>query len=119
MIFLLIERSADDLMAYQHSKPSSFFTTKGVDKLSGSAEIAGHLGFDLASSVGAGDTVMDVFLNGVGLAIQVGPVETEFRGTRATVRLANSFELGDALFYLAGIQEKKSDDNQKRGVARG
>ncbi len=28
MIFLLVERPADDLMAYQHSKPSSFFTTK-------------------------------------------------------------------------------------------
>ena len=27
MIFLLIERPADDLMAYQHSQPSNFFTT--------------------------------------------------------------------------------------------
>ena len=119
MIFLLIERSADDLMAYQHSKPSSFFTAKGTDKLSGTAAMAGHLGFDLDSAVGAGDTVMDVFLNGVGLAIQVGPVETELRGTRGTIRLANSFELGDALFYLAGLQEKRSDEKGKHGVARG
>jgi len=73
MIFLLIERPADDLMAYQHSKPSSFFTTKGVDKLTGARAAADFIGFDLAASVGAGDTAMDVFLNGVGMAIHVGP----------------------------------------------
>jgi hydroxymethylpyrimidine pyrophosphatase-like HAD family hydrolase len=119
MIFLLIERPADDLMAYQHSKPSSFFTAKGTDKLTGTEVMAGQLGFDLASTVGAGDTLMDVFLNGVGLAIQVGPIETEFRGSRGTIRLPNSFELGDALFYLAGLQEKRSDEKGKRDVARG
>lgn len=119
MIFLLIERPADDLMAYQHSRPSSFFTAKGTDKLSGTAEMATHLGFDLDSSVGAGDTVMDSFLSGVGLAVQVGTRELEFRGSRQTVKLANSFELGDALFYLAGLQEAKIDENGKLGaVAR-
>lgn len=119
MIFLLIERPADELMAYQHSRPSSFFTAKGIDKLSGTIAMATHLGFDLESSVGAGDTAMDSFLNGVGLAIQVGTRGLEFRGSRQTVRLANSFELGDALFYLAGLQEKKLDENEeRRSVAR-
>ena len=105
MIFLLIERPLDDLMAYQHSRPSSFFTTKGVNKLTGAQAAADYIGFDLDASLGAGDTAMDVFLNGVGLAVQVGPMELDFRGKLATLRVANSFELGDVLFRLAGIQE--------------
>jgi len=105
MIFLLIERTADDLMAYQHSKPSSFFTTKGVDKLTGARAAADYIGFQMAASLGAGDTPMDVFLNGVGLAVHVGPMELEFRGLLNTIRVTNSDELGDVLFRLAGIQE--------------
>jgi hydroxymethylpyrimidine pyrophosphatase-like HAD family hydrolase len=116
MIFLLIERSADDLMAYQHSKPSSFFTTKGVDKLTGAAAAANYLGFDMKASLGAGDTPMDVFLNGVGLAVQVGSMELPFRGQSNTIKVANSFELGDVLFRLAGIQELTNaiDIHEKR-----
>ena len=105
MIFLLIERPADDLMAYQHSKPSSFFTTKGIDKLTGAQAAADYVGFEMSASLGAGDTPMDVFLNGVGLAVHVGPMELDFRGLTDTIRVANSFELGDVLFRLAGIQE--------------
>ena len=48
MIFLLIEIPANQLMAYQHSKPSNFFTRQGVDKLAGTRRIAAHLGIDLA-----------------------------------------------------------------------
>ena len=112
MIFLLIDRQADDLMAYQHSRPSSFFTTKGVDKLSGTRAAAGLLGFDLEHSVGAGDTAMDCFLNGVGMAVHVGPHDLDFRGLHKTIRVANSFELGDVLFRLAGLQER-ADDNEE------
>jgi len=112
MIFLLIERPADDLMAYQHSRPSSFFTTKGVDKLSGTRVAAGLLGFDLENSVGAGDTAMDCFLNGVGMAVHVGPHDLDFRGLHNTIRVKNSFELGDVLFRLAGLQEHFADDNE-------
>ena len=112
MIFLLIERPADDLMAYQHSRPSSFFTTRGVDKLSGMQAIAEHLGFDLDHSVGAGDTQMDSFLAGVGLAVQVGNRELEFHGRRGTLRVADSFELGDLLFQLAGMQEAANEDGK-------
>jgi hydroxymethylpyrimidine pyrophosphatase-like HAD family hydrolase len=113
MIFLLIERPADDLMAYQHSKPSSFFTTKGVDKLSGTRAAADLLGFDLRHSVGAGDTQMDCFLNGVGMSVHVGPNDLDFRGMHNTIRVKDSFELGDVLFRLAGLQEHLGDDNQK------
>ena len=105
MIFLLIERSTDDLMAYQHSKPSSFFTTKGVDKLTGAQTAADYIGFEMPSSLGAGDSPMDVFLNGVGLAAHVGGMDIPFHGLQQTIRVANSFELGDVLFRLAGIQE--------------
>lgn len=116
MIFLLIERAADDLMAYQHSKPSSFFTTKGVDKLSGARAAADYIGFQMPASLGAGDTPMDVFLNGVGLAVHVGPMDLDFRGITNTIRVANSFELGDVLFRLAGIQELENaiSINEKR-----
>lgn len=114
MIFLLIERSADDLMAYQHSKPSSFFTTKGVDKLTGAQAAADYIGFHMPASLGAGDTAMDVFLNGVGMAVQVGPIELPFRGLLSTIRVSNSFELGDVLFRLAGIQELTNAIDEKR-----
>ena len=104
MIFLLIERPADDLMAYQHSRPSSFFTRRGVDKLFGTQAIADALGFDYEHSIAAGDTAMDNFLNGAGMAVQVGGRELGFRGRHSTVQLANSFELGDFLFRLAELQ---------------
>jgi hydroxymethylpyrimidine pyrophosphatase-like HAD family hydrolase len=118
MMFLLIERPADDLMAYQHSKPSSFFTTKGVDKLTGSQAAAEHLGFDLEHSVGAGDTPMDSFLNGVGLAVHVGGMDLNFRGRQNTIRVQNSFELGDVLFRLAGLQETINNDREEPRVRR-
>ena len=114
MIFLLIDRPADDLMAYQHSRPSSFFTTKGVNKLTGSTTAAKYIGFDPAASVGAGDTPMDIFLNAVGLAVHVGPMELEFRGTAQTLRVKDSFELGDVLFRLAGIQEGSNEIQKRR-----
>lgn len=119
MIFLLIERPADDLMAYQHSKPSSFFTTKGVDKLSGTMALAEPLKFDLASSVGAGDTLMDVFLNGAGLSVHVGPQELPFRGSHGTIKLRNSFELGDLLFHLAGLFQDQANEERPKSTARG
>lgn len=119
MIFLLIERPADDLMAYQHSKPSSFFTAKGTDKSAGSLAMADLLKFDITSSVGAGDTPMDVFLDEVGLAVHVGPMELPFRGTLQTLRLANSFELGDLFFHIAGLIGESRDELAEKGLARG
>ena len=118
MIFPLIERPADDLMAYQHSKPSSFFTAKGIDKMSGISAISEPLGFDIASSIGAGDTMMDTFLNGVGLSVQVGPQELPFRGSNNTIRLQNSFELGDLLFHLAGLFDTTSNEENRTTAAR-
>jgi hydroxymethylpyrimidine pyrophosphatase-like HAD family hydrolase len=106
MIFLLIERPADELMAYQHSKPSNFFTRRGVDKLFGTIEIARLLKIDLADSIGAGDTPMDGFLNGVGLAVQVGNRHLGFHGLRQTIQLANSAELGELLFRVAGLHQE-------------
>jgi len=114
MIFLLVERTADELMAYQHAKPSSFFTTKGVDKLTGAKAAADYIGFDMTAALGAGDTPMDVFLNGVGLAAHVGPMPLDFRGIYNTIHVENSFELGDVLFRLAGIQELSNAIDEKR-----
>jgi hydroxymethylpyrimidine pyrophosphatase-like HAD family hydrolase len=105
MIFLLIEIPQDQLMAYQHTNRSNFFTRKGVNKLTGTKEIARHLGFDLEHSIGAGDSEMDKFLNGVGLAVQVGSNPNfPFRGLTDTVRINTAFEFGDFLFRLADFQ---------------
>jgi hydroxymethylpyrimidine pyrophosphatase-like HAD family hydrolase len=118
MIFLLIERPADDLMAYQHSKPSNFFTAKGVDKRSGVHAVAEHLDFDLNSSVGAGDTRMDIFLDAVGLSVQVGRHELPFRGYHNTIKVQDSFELGDLLFYIAGLISLQANEDEQTGKAR-
>lgn len=104
MIFLLIDVPEDKLMAYQHSKRSNFITREGVDKLYGSQQMAGILGFDLHHSIGAGDTPMDSFLSGVGLSVHVGRDDLEFKGTRETIKLPGFHELGDLLFRFANMQ---------------
>ena len=106
MIFLLIEAPEDTLMAYQHTKRSNFFTHKGVDKLFGSEKIAARLGVELGHSIGAGDTEMDRFLSGVGLAVHVGPLDLEFKGVHQTIKLKSSFELGELLFRVAELQQE-------------
>jgi hydroxymethylpyrimidine pyrophosphatase-like HAD family hydrolase len=106
MIFLLIDAPEDKLMAYQHTKRSSFFTHKGVDKLFGSQRLAAHLGVDLTHSVGAGDTEMDRFLSGVGLALVVGNLNLDYRGLLQTIKLKNSFELGELLFRFAALHRE-------------
>lgn len=108
MIFLLVEAPADRLMAYQHSSPSNFITAAGTSKLAGSLAAADTLGFVLDQSVGAGDTPMDGFLDGVGLAVHVGPIDLPFRGRHGTIRLGASLDLGRLLFRLAGLVERRT-----------
>lgn len=103
MLFLLIETSADRLMAYQHARPASFVTADGIDKLAGARLAAETLGFSLADSVGAGDTPMDSFLDGVGLSVHVGPIELAFTGKLGTLKLASAAELGQLLSRLATL----------------
>ena len=104
MIFLLIDIPQDKLMAYQHTKKTSFFTHTGVDKLSGSEHIAEHLGFELQHSLGAGDSEMDTFLTAVGQAVHVGNPYLKYEGLLPSIRLESSKELGDLLFQLAAMQ---------------
>jgi hydroxymethylpyrimidine pyrophosphatase-like HAD family hydrolase len=106
MIFLLLDVPEDTLMAYQHTKRSNFFTHKGIDKLSGAITLAAHLGIDLQHSLGAGDTEMDRFLNGVGLAVLVGNETLEFQGLLQTIKLKSALELGALLFRLVEIQKE-------------
>jgi hypothetical protein len=105
MLSLQVDIPDDRRTAYQHAHPSRFLTTAGVDKLSGAREAAARLDFDLDQSVGAGDTPMDTFLAGVGLALQVGPLELEFRGRLDTLRLRDAPEFGGVLFELAKLDE--------------
>ena len=110
MIFLLIDVPEDQLMAYQHTKRSNFITHKGVDKLFGAKALAEHLGCDLQQSLGAGDTELDNFLDGVGLALIVGNNELKFHGLVDTIRLKNSLELGSLLFRAAELAAGKTND---------
>lgn len=103
MIFLLINAEEDRLMAYQHAKRSNFVTHEGVDKLSGLEALAGRLGFDLLHAVGAGDTPMDSFLKGVGLAVHVGDLDLEYKGLTETVKVRDSLELGGLFTQLADL----------------
>lgn len=107
MIFLLIDAPEDQLMAYQHTKRSNFVTHKGVDKLFGARVMADHLQFDLRDSLGAGDTELDNFLAGVGLALLVGNNQLNFRGVADTIKLDNSLELGALLFRAAELAAEK------------
>ena len=101
MIFLWIDAPEDQLMAYQHTKRSSFITHKGVDKLFGARAMSELLHCDLRASMGAGDAELDTFLAGVGLALIVGNQELSFHGLVDTIKLNNSFELGNLLFRAA------------------
>ena len=60
---------------------------------------------------------MDAFLDGVGLAVQVGSLDLTFRGLHQTIQVNTVLELGDVLFRLAGLQEESADDS-KKAIAR-
>ena len=109
MIFLLIDAPEDQLMAYQHTKRSNFITHKGVDKLYGAQAMADVLGIDLRQSLGAGDTELDNFLNGVGLALIVGNNDLKFNGQVDTIKLKDSSELGNLLFRAAALAVGAAD----------
>jgi hydroxymethylpyrimidine pyrophosphatase-like HAD family hydrolase len=100
MVFLLIDAPNDRLMAYQHTQRSSFFTHQGVSKRDGAARLATELGIELAHSLGAGDAETDDFLADVGLAVVVGNQNLDYKGLQATLRVADSQDLGDLLFAL-------------------
>jgi hydroxymethylpyrimidine pyrophosphatase-like HAD family hydrolase len=108
MIFLLIDAPEDQLMAYQHVKRSNFITHKGVDKLFGARAMANLLHCDLRDSIGAGDTELDTFLSGVGLAVMVGNNQLSFHGLVETIKLDNSLELGVLLFRAAELAASKT-----------
>jgi hydroxymethylpyrimidine pyrophosphatase-like HAD family hydrolase len=103
MIFLLIDAPENELMAYQHTKRSNFITHKGVDKLFGARAMSELLHCDLRDSIGAGDAELDTFLSGVGLALIVGNQQLNFHGLIDTIKLNNSFELGNLLFRAAEL----------------
>ena len=108
MIFLLVDVPEDQLMAYQHTKRSNFFTHKGVDKLFGARIMAETLTCDLQDSLGAGDAEFDNFLTGVGFAVLVGNHNLPFKGVVETIKLDNSLELGAVLFRAAELAVDKT-----------
>jgi len=108
MMVLLLNVPEEQLMAYQHTKRDSFLMRLGVDKLFGARQMASLLKFDIESSIGAGDTELDTFLSGVGLSVLVGGLPLTFHGVLGTLRLRDSFELGDFLFEAAALLEERN-----------
>lgn len=108
MILLLIDAPHDKLMAYQHTERNNFFTREKVDKLYGTIHMARHLGFDLEDSVGAGDSGMDVFLAGTGLALHVRNPNLPFKGKKATIHLSDFHDFGFLLRQLVAKQKQYS-----------
>ena len=104
MVSVHVDVPEDRRMAYQHVNPSQFLTAPGVDKLSGAREAAEQFEFELQESVGAGDTPMDRFLEGVGLGFHVGPLPLAFRAHTETLHLETPQDLGHALFELARLE---------------
>jgi hydroxymethylpyrimidine pyrophosphatase-like HAD family hydrolase len=103
MAMLLADVPQDRLMAYQHAERERFVVHAGVDKLSGARRLAERLQVDLADSVGAGDTEMDTFLNGVGLAVAVGPAPPPYAGLHGTLRVRDPAQLGLLFGRLAEL----------------
>jgi hypothetical protein len=106
MTFLLVEER-DRLPMFHAVRPGAFVTRAGVDKLAGAERLARRIGFDLAHSVGAGDTPMDSFLAGCGLSVQVGPLEVGHSGLQATLRVPDPAGLGAVLRHIAGFVEAR------------
>lgn len=106
MVFILYEATGDHLMAYQHVSQRRFVTRQGVDKRFGAHALCERLGLAVEASVGAGDTLMDTFLSGIGLAITVGAGELGFNGVHGNLRVGSSSELGELLFRLAELDRE-------------
>ena len=106
MVFQLLDLPQDRAMAYQHTQRNSFFTHAGVDKQYGAQRIAQRLGIDLLHSIGAGDSPMDDFLAGVGLAVIVGRMQLEYKGRLHTLRIKDSLALGNLLFSIGELGSK-------------
>lgn len=104
MLFLLINEPQDRLMAYQHSKTSNFITHQGVNKFFGVQAMSKLLNFDPVHCIGAGDTPMDTFLDGVGLSLHIGNPGLPFKGLVETIRLPGFPAFGDLLYQFAKWQ---------------
>lgn len=106
LLFLHVDWEEDRRMAYQHTSPTGFITPGGCDKLAGARRTAARLGVDLAASVGAGDTAMDTFLAGVGLAVHVG-TRLPFPGLAGTIQVRNALAFGELLFRLCELHASR------------
>lgn len=92
-----------DLPIYQQQRRKDFYTASHADKLSGAQRMAVAQGIDLASSIGAGDTAMDVFLGATGLAIRVGASDLLYEGLVGTLDVPDARGFGLAMATLAAL----------------
>ena len=106
LLSLQIERLDDPRLAFQHGHAMDFVTRPGIDKRSGAVWLCNRLAADHAASIGAGDTELDTFLDGIGLGIHVGGARLAFRGRHDTLRLPDPAALGSLLHHVAAHCEQ-------------
>jgi hypothetical protein len=103
MLLLLLDVSQYRLMACQHAERERFLVRAGVDKLHGAHRITESLQVALSDCVGTGDTAMDTFLDGEGLAVTVGEAAPPLNGVSETVRVRDSAQLGRLFHRIAEL----------------
>lgn len=96
-MILVLKNTRSELMAYQQVEKNSYVTTHGVNKTTGTIQLAKDLHIDLEGSIGSGDTQLDTFIQVTGLAIQVGPRELTYNGKKATIKVPHPLAYGELL----------------------
>ncbi|QNF31190.1 HAD hydrolase family protein (plasmid) [Adhaeribacter swui] len=100
MIFLLGKK--DHLAAtFLQRNFKDFYTTTGVNKLTGAHAFVNQLGRTLNQFIGAGDTPMDVFLQETGAVIKVGNLPLDFDCQAPILPVETVAELGEVFTPMA------------------
>lgn len=102
MIFLLVKK---DPMAgtFLQRNFKNFYTTTGVNKLTGAHAFVNQLGRTLKQFMGAGDTPMDVFLQETGAVIKVGNLPLGFECKAPVLPVETVHEIGEVFTQMAEV----------------
>jgi hypothetical protein len=100
MIFLFVNKDQIPGTHLQHNL-RDFYTTAGVNKLSGAHAFVNQLGRNLPYFIGAGDTPMDVFLKETGAVIKVGDLPLGYNCQATILPVATVAEIGEVFTQIA------------------
>ncbi|QMU27098.1 HAD hydrolase family protein [Adhaeribacter radiodurans] len=100
MIFLLVKK--DHLAGtFLQRNFQDFYTSTGVNKLTGAHAFVNQLGRTLKQFIGAGDTPMDVFLQETGAVIKVGNLPLDFECSGPLLPIETVPEMGEVFTQIA------------------